>query len=355
MKLKSFPAKMNLRGKRVLVRVDWNIRLGSKDGASKISQSIPWLKELKKRGAIVILLTHLGRPEGRDPQLSTAQLAEIANQKFRLGVLFHPTSISDPESRAALRESLKEDGPGTIHLLENVRFESGETKNDPALAKAFASLGDVFVNDAFASCHDVHASVVGVAKHLPSFAGPNLSGEVTALSRLIEKPKHPFISFVGGAKVADKEPVLKVLVQFCDAVCVGSSYVADAKRFLKQKKIIMPLDVVQVDGAAADVGSKTLAMWRPLIKKAKTILWNGPVGITKDPATIKGSLALARMIAKDRPSSSFAIAGGGDTVPVILSTKTVKGFTFVSMGGGALLQFIAKKGKLPGLLPLMKK
>ncbi len=384
MKLRTLPSTLNLKGKRILLRVDWNIPIKKKfesEDVLKIERSLATLKQLKKRGAIVIVLTHLGRPKGRDPKFSTRRLVPILKH-FGVSIRFVNGLVV---GRAK---------PGSIFLLENVRFNPGEEKNDPKLAKAYASLADLFINDAFAS-YRPHASVVGIPKFLPSYAGPALVAEVQALQRLIHHPKRPFIAFIGGLKISSKLPFLKSLLTLCDRVYLGGamgmniaaargwgvgisiiekSALPMAHTIMDNQKLILPVDVqvttrltshlklraiairsVGPKDMVVDVGSKTLAMWKRDIGSVKTILWNGPVGIVEIPASAKGSKALARMIGAYAKGSAFGVAGGSDTVPIIFSTKTEKKFDYVSTGGGALLEFVAKKGRLPGLIPLLKK
>jgi phosphoglycerate kinase len=281
-----------------------------------------------------------------------------------------------------------------VHLLENVRFEKGEETNDKSLAKAYADLADMFVNDAFASCHRSHVSVVGIAKLLPAYAGPSLTNEVSHLIRLIDKPASPFIAVVGGLKLSTKLPVIEALASACDKVMIGGAMatpflkakkfdigksvyekegVAIAAKLLKKKNLLLPEDVVvtqkltpnpslrrvgvrQIEkrDMVVDVGPKTLKAWGEQIAKAKTILWNGPIGITENKACGFGSRFLARAIARRAKGKAFGVSGGGDTIPVIVQTKTEEGFDFVSTGGGAMLEFIAKRGKLPGIMALLR-
>ncbi|MDP3793300.1 MAG: phosphoglycerate kinase [Candidatus Uhrbacteria bacterium] len=388
MKLRTVPSIMNLKGKRVLLRVDWNIPSESPvtghrspEEELKIKRSIATLKQLSRRGAIVIVLTHLGRPNGRDPKFSTRRLVPIL-KRFGVSVRFVDGFVV---GRAK---------PGSIFLLENVRFNLGEEKNDPKLAKRYASLGDVFVNDAFAS-YRPHASVVGIPKFLDSYAGPALVAEVQALQHLIHHPKQPFIAFIGGLKVSSKLSFLKTLITLCDRVYLGGAMsmniaaargwsvgastieaaaVPMARPLIKNQKLILPVDVqvttrltrhprlrstpirsIGPKDMVVDVGPKTLAMWKREIGSAKTILWNGPVGIVERMASAKGSMALARMIAQRSQDDAFGVAGGSDTVPIVFSTKTQKKIDYVSTGGGALLEFVAKKGRLPSFIPLLTK
>ncbi len=397
MNLKTLPKTKSLKGQRVLVRVDWNIPLdgGVEPEASlKVERSLRTLQDLAKRGAVIIVMTHLGRPKKREMALSTKQLVPLLKKAYQLEVVFHPESISDKVGRTKLGKDLKAAEPGSIHLLENVRFEAGEEKNLPSLAKAYASLADLFVNDAFASCHREHVSVVGVAKYMPAFAGPSLVDEVKALSPLLGKPKRPFVAVIGGKKLTTKLPVIQALLTVCDVVMVGGamahagfvakglaigkSYlekegVEDAKKLIRSSKLRLPVDVmvatklepradlqnVTVDKVGkkemiVDIGYATMKEWAECIQGAQTILWNGPVGITEIASMGSGSRFLARVIGGHAKNKAFGVAGGGDTIPVIMETKTQTWFDFVSTGGGAMLEFFVKKGRLPGLDVLLK-
>lgn len=397
MVLRTLSKSLALKGKRVLVRVDWNVPFRNgilPEESLKIERSLSDIRDLAKRGAIVIVLTHLGRPKGRERSLSTQHLLPLLKSHYRFPIRFHSASVSNENERAALLASFKEAEPGSVHLLENVRFEKGEEANDFKLAKAYATLGDLFVNDAFASSHRAHVSVVGIAKRLPSYAGPMLADEVNAISTLLNKPKKPFVAIIGGLKVSTKIQVLQSLLSICDRVLVGGamattlglalkrpsgksfvekSALALVKTMVKNKKLGLPMDVVVKERSdhpklrrvladkvgkkdiVVDVGPRTLAAWGKEIASAKTILWNGPVGVSEVEASGAGSRFLARTIADHAKGKTFAVVGGGDTLPILVATKTVSRFDHVSTGGGALLEFISKKGKLPGLIPLMKK
>ncbi|HEU0051027.1 MAG TPA: phosphoglycerate kinase [Patescibacteria group bacterium] len=395
MDVRPLPSSLSLKGKRVLVRVDWNVPLKKsrlqEEDAVKIKQSVSFLHNLSRRGAVVILLTHLGRPEGRDLAYSTRVLADVVNHQFGMGVVFHPEAFSKKQEFERLRKALIASGNGSIHLLENVRFEKGEEKNDARLADLYAQLGEVFINDAFASCHRAHASVVGIAKKLPSYAGPNLRSEIQALDQLLHHQKKPFVTVIGGFKISSKLPVLKKLARLSDAVCIGGAMastllaakgvslgesfvekeaLAEAKQLARQKNILLPTDVrvshalkkgvlkecesdhVPAHEIVVDIGRKTIAEWGAILKRAKTILWNGPVGIVEHPAFARGTNDLLHLIANCR---AYKVAGGGDTVPLIFAQKKERFFDHISMGGGALLEFVERGGRLPGLAPLVRR
>lgn len=397
MKLPVLPAKLSVKGKRIFVRVDWNVPLTglAAEDSLKVRRSVDVIADLANRGAIVIVATHLGRPKGRENAFSTKILLDLVSREYKLKMSFLGEALDAPEGLAKAEKTLKQAEPGTIFLLENVRFYSGEEKNVPALAQAYASLAQIFLNDAFASCHRAHASVTGVAKFLPAYAGPNLANEVTALERLIQKPKKPFLAIIGGAKITTKVGVLEALLKVADQVLIGGamataffaakkkeigkSYVEKegipiAKKLGKNPKIQLPVDVVVAKkiakGASArvvaikdmkkadaigDIGPQTMLAWSAEIKKAQTIVWNGPMGVTEIPTFSHGSLVISRALAMRSKGSAYGVIGGGDTLPVALATGMSEWVDHLSTGGGAMLEFISKKGRLPGLVALIKK
>lgn len=386
MKLPVLATKTSLKGKRVLVRVDWNIpqdKHHEPEDTTKIERDAPFIAELLKRGATVIAMTHLGRPKKPDQAFSTKHLLR-AVEHF---VGTKPTLLTDPDSKRMTKGV-------NFFLLENVRFFSGEEKNDKALAKKYALLGEMFVNDAFASCHRTHASVVGVTKLLPSYAGPSLEAEVEGLSHLLDSPKHPFIACIGGAKLSTKMEVITSLLPLADRILIGGAmahpfFVAKklkigksylekasvplAKKLLKNPKIVLPTDIVVATGlnpktahvvplkgvrassVIADIGTETMMAWSREFKGAKTIMWNGPVGVAEVPAFSHGSRVIAQAIASRSKGPCFGVVGGGDTLPIVERSGMGDWIDHVSTGGGAMLEFIALKGKLPGLVALSDK
>jgi phosphoglycerate kinase len=320
---------------------------------------------------------------------------ELLKKDFGMKAEFYPESVMRSAERDRLARLVAGAKAGSVHVLENVRFELGEEENDVELSQAYASLGDLFVNDAFASCHRTHASVVGIAKCLPAYAGPNLVDEATALSRLLTKPKRPFVAVIGGLKISTKLPVIKILLSVCDHLLIGGAMATTIEASLKQqvgvsiieedemdaakmigknKKVLLPIDAVVTNktadpskaetvsihkipklGMIVDIGPETLDQWSSILAKANTILWNGPVGMVEKPEFAKGSLHLARIIGQRVKGRPFGVVGGGDTDPLVLISHTKNMFDHISMGGGALLDFIAEKGKMPGLLPLVTK
>lgn len=397
--LRTLSAKRKLKNVPVLMRVDWNVPVSSV-GASdslKIGRTIDTISDLQKRGAKVILMTHIGRPKRREKKLSTRRLVPILKSHYGIDITHHSESVSKKKDLEKLQKRIEEADAGTVHLLENVRFEKGEEKNQKTLSKQYASLAELYINDAFASSHRKHASVVGVARELKkqAFAGPDLVEEVKHLKYLIEKPKKPCAAIIGGKKLSTKIPVLKSLLKSCDMVMVGGamatpffkaeglnigkSYyepamVRQAKQMLKsKKKLRLPEDVMVVKSVKrsskrvyrrvedleksdviVDVGPATLAKWAGELQKAKTILWNGPVGVTEIEAMGFGSRFVARLIAARSHHGAWTLSGGGDTLPVILEVGAEDDLNFVSTGGGAMLEFITNKGMLAGLQPLFK-
>lgn len=394
MTLNALPSKLNLKGKRVFLRVDWNVPL--RDGnlpagrqvapedSLKISRTIETIRNLSSRGAIVLVATHLGRPKKREKEWSTRPLVKLVAKQYRVPLIFWDELVAPKKAK-----------PGDVYLLENVRFNPGEETNDQKLAKQYAAMAHLFVNDAFASCHRNHASVVGIAKQLKSYAGPTLVAEVAAMERVIVKPKKPFVAVIGGAKITTKIDVLTELLKTADRVLLGGAMataffaakrqnigksfvekegVALAKKLVKNHKIVLPTDVVvakkialgadaravrvadvKSSDAIGDIGPETMRLWSQEVKNAQTIVWNGPLGVTEIPTFSHGSLVIGQSIAIRSKGPAYGVVGGGDTLPVILATGMSEWVDHLSTGGGAMLEFIAKKGKLPGLLALQKK
>ncbi|MBU0540586.1 phosphoglycerate kinase [Patescibacteria group bacterium] len=398
MNLRILPERTSLKGKKVLLRVDWNVPLSSTFApheSLKLERSFAVIEDLQKRGATVVLMTHLGRPKKFDARYSTEDLARLAHRMSDICINFLPGSLEKPKELESIRVVLDKAKPGSVYLLENVRFLEGEETNKPALAKAMASLADIFINDAFASCHRVHASVVGVARQLPAYAGASLLDEVKALGYLLAKPKRPFIAIIGGIKLSTKMQVLEALLNTADEVLIGGAMAhpffqvknyrigksfsekisgATIKKMLKRGNLVLPKDVLTAPalkaGAAAhcvapnkvgareiigDIGTETMMDWAAHIKKAKTIVWNGPVGVAEIPTFSHGSLFLARAIAARSQGSAFGVVGGGDTLPIVMQSGMSEWIDHISTGGGAMLEFLANKGKLPGLLALKDK
>ncbi len=383
-------ADLELAGKRVLIREDFNVPLsdGKVTSDARLRAAIPTLRLALDAGARVILMSHLGRPkEGeRDPALSLAPVAKVL-----AGLLGRPLRFHDDGLEGVAAE------PGEAVLLENVRFLKGEKKDDPALAKRMAALCDIFVMDAFGTAHRAEASTHGVALAAPvACAGPLLAGELDALERALEKPKRPLVAVVGGSKVSTKLEVLESLIARVDQLVVGggiantflaatgvavgkSLHEADmidvAKRLLAQAKtrgvgIPIPTDVVvarefaatakaQVRAAAEvrademilDIGPDTAKAVAGIVAKAGTIIWNGPLGVFEFEAFGAGTRTLAEAIAT---SPAFSVAGGGDTLAAIDKYGVADRMSYISTGGGAFLEFVEGK-TLPAVAALERR
>jgi len=376
-------------GKIVLVRVDFNVPLDKKGRITddkRIRESIPTIKHLMKQGARVVLASHLGKPKGVDESL---RMNTIAKQLEKL--LKHPVIKVDDCIGAEVEDEINETTPAEVVLLENLRFHEGEEKNDRLFAMALADLADFYVNDAFGSSHRNHASVVGVAEFLPSCAGFLLEKEIKELSRLFS-PKTPFYAFMGGAKISDKINIVESLAKKADKVLLGGAMIFTfykalgyevgkslfekdklglAKAVLKKyhSKIVLPEDVVVANTVASnaktkvvpmhgipkgwqgvDIGPKTLMHYSDLAKRAKTIFWNGPMGIFEIKKFSKGTIGLAKAVAS---AKALTIIGGGDSASAIEQAKLQNKITHLSTGGGAALEFIEQE-TLPGIEALKK-
>jgi phosphoglycerate kinase len=391
MKFKSFADwKINLQGRRVLLRVDFNVPL--KDGKviedRRLKSSLSTIRELKDRGAKVVIAAHLGRPRGRKTAaLSLRPVARHLAKLLSLPVAFVPETVGERVERAV--EKMKS---GSVLMIENLRFNSGEEKNDPRFARALGAFADYYVNDAFASSHRDAASITGVPRYLPSAAGALLLEEVKVLSSLLEKAKKPFFVLIGGAKIETKIGVIKNLAKRANAVALGGSLVAPflkakgfpigrspalpkdvtlAKRLLRDKKILLPIDVVVAKNPKAkalvrdvsaigrdeiiyDIGPETIRLYSGLIKKAATIVWNGPLGYFEIPKFSHGTKAIALIFAARSRGKAYGVCGGGETVQAVEERKVADWIDFVSTGGGAMLEFLEGK-KLPGLKALGEK
>ncbi len=378
--LKDLPIRL---GKIVLVRADLNVPL--KDGKitddTRIRESLPTIQYLLKKKAIVLLLSHLGRPKGIDDSLRMDPIAERLEQLLKRHVLKADDCVG-----AEVEDTINEMHSGDILVLENVRFHPEEEANDDSFARALAELADFYVNDAFGSSHRAHASIVGVPKYLPSAAGFLLEKEIKMLSKAL-KPKKPFVVVLGGAKVSDKIGVIENLAKKADKILVGGAMmftflkalgknvgqskleqdkINEARKLLKKlgKKIVLPVDVVVADKPDAkaktkivgideipksmiglDIGPQTIKLFESELKRAKTVVWNGPMGMFEIPVFAKGTNAVAKAISKLKATT---IVGGGDSISAIQKLGIVKKFSHVSTGGGASLEFLEGK-KMPGI------
>lgn len=364
------------KGTRVLLRVDANVPLVDGDvsegGMLRIRAAIPEILRLQKRGSRIVIATHLGRPMGR--HVSALSTSVIANAFAR--ELKHPVRwiahVTGERAGAAINR-LK---PGGIAMLENLRFEAGETKNDAAFAKSLSEFVDVFVNNAFGVCHEKHASVHAITKYLPSFAGELLIREIDALSRA---PEHPFVLVLGGAKVATKIPLLHRLGKHADAIVIGGGAaltfiaasggtfgaqaprftsaddVAEAKLALRYLggKIVLPVDLIASKRRReiVDIGPASIRAATDMIGQAKTIVWNGPMGIIEEADGYTGTLGIAWAIASN--AAAYSVVGGGETTEFLESWGIADRFSHVSTGGGAMLAFLGGE-PMPGLSVLRK-
>jgi phosphoglycerate kinase len=382
---------IDVKGKRVLVRVDYNVPI--KDGAvgddTRIRAAMPTLQYLLDHGAAVILCSHLGRPkEGPDPKFSLKPVAAHLSKLLGKPVAFAEDCIG-PTAEAAAK-ALK---PGEVLLLENTRFHPEEEKNDPGMSKQLAALAEVYVNDAFGSAHRAHASTEGVAKHLPAVAGFLMEKEIQYLGAAVADPAKPFVAILGGAKISDKIGVIKNLLTKADVILIGGGMantffkaqgypVADslvedealetAREVVKLAgpKLRLPVDVVigdKFDASAAhksmptgpipdgwrilDIGQETIAAYTKVIAGAKTVVWNGPMGVFEFPEFAKGTFGVAKAVAD---SGAVSIIGGGESVAAIQQSGLAGKITHISTGGGASLEMLEGL-TLPGVAALQDK
>lgn len=436
------PQISDIKNKTVLVRVDYNVPLKKEDSGvlhvtndERITASLETIQFLLKHNAKVVLMSHLGRPEthhssvqdsiknqakiaSANHKYSLKPVAEYMKNQLQLPVVFSKESIGKNAQKEVFLAK-----KGEIVLLENIRFHSGEQENDPQFSKELAKLADVYINEAFSTSHRSHASIVEIAKHLPSFAGFALEKEVSTFVKMMEEPRRPLVIILGGAKISDKVGAIEHLAKIADIVLVGGavansflkadgleiykSFIEDAPADLKKKninytdvacsllekhktekmlmngyiplpKIVYPIDVVAghsleetnankteiidltIDPAKTtihhdknllylDIGPNTIKLYQEIIAHAKTIFWNGPMGVWENPILAQGSKKIAASVAL---SNAITIIGGGDTIACTTHFGLDKQYSYVSAAGGAALDFLSGK-KLPGLLPLI--
>lgn len=334
----------DVRGKIVLVRVDFNVELDeNRDVREKYKivagkQTIEWLMA---QGAHVALATHFGRPEGKhNEKFSVKQIADDAERLLDIRIKFVDDCIG--ESVEAALHHLRPDREAV--LLENVRFYPGEEANSPEFAKKLAKPFDLFVNEAFSVCHRDQASVTGVTEHLPSFAGWHLAGEVEHLARVLNHPEHPAIAVIGGAKIETKLPVLKAFEAMYDYVLVGSKIAleASAESLVFSDKVLLPKDYAKDN---LDIGPETVKMFEGALRGARTIVWNGPLGKFEEPPYDEGTKRILDAVLK---SDAFSVIGGGESVQMLEEWGAFDKIGFVSTGGGAMLDFLGG-APMPGL------
>ena len=385
--------QLALQGKRVFIRVDFNVPL-SKTGEvtddTRIREALPTIRYAQQQGAQILLASHLGRPKGKvDPTLSLKPAADRLATLMNVSVTLAPDCIG-PGTQAVINAVAN----GGIVVLENLRFHVEEERNDDTFSRALAALADVYINDAFGSSHRAHASVVGMVPYVSHKAvGFLMQKEVTALSRLLQTPEHPFVAILGGAKVSDKIALVGSLLSRADTIIIGGAMaytllqaqgvqigkslvepekIDQVKEILSKAKqkgvtILVPQDHVVVaelqpnaassttssadipnDRLGVDIGPQTIETFRTALRLARTILWNGPMGVFEMPPFDRGTRALAETVANTR---CFSIAGGGDTVAALTQAGLANKISHLSTGGGASLEFL-EAGDLPGLAAL---
>jgi phosphoglycerate kinase len=382
--LKASITNVEVDGVRVLVREDFNVPMskGSISDDARVRAALPTLSHLSQRGAKVTVMSHLGRPAGFDPALSLRPVALRLGSLLGQEVAFAEDCVG--EKAAAGAGSLERGG---VLLLENVRFHPEDEANDPEFARSLASLGDVFVNDAFAASHRAHASVVGVAAYLPAYAGELMEAELAALHEALDQPKRPMVAVVGGAKVSTKIGVLLNLIDKVDALLIGG---AMANTFFKAGgwptgkglvedgalksasdiearaggKLLLPVDLVcarrmaageelrtmgadavEPEWMALDIGPRSVEMFKERLRDAATVVWNGPVGVSEIEDFSAGTKAIGEAIAS---TSAYTLVGGGDTVAAVETLGLTGRFSHISTGGGATLEYLEGK-ELPGI------
>ncbi len=396
---------IDLHHKRVLVRVDFNVPLEEKDGKmvvtdlTRIQETLPTLRALLAQQAKIILCSHLGRPKGKPcPKQTLAPVVPVLSELVGLPVQFSSQTVGDEAKAKALALQ-----PGEVLLLENTRFEAGEEANDPALSRALAELAEVFVNDAFGSAHRAHSSTAGVADHLPAVCGLLMQKELAYLHDELEAPQRPFVVILGGAKVSDKIGVIQRVLEKADTVIIGGGMAYTFRKLVegitlgkslykpewepiaqaaldkareRGVKLLIPVDAMITDAfdfdakklgntrytavgegipegwEGVDIGPESVKLFSAAIAEARTVIWNGPMGVFEIPTAAKGTFDIAEAVAAN--GSAKTIIGGGDSVKAVKKAKLGDKMTFISTGGGASLELLEGK-ELPGVACLQEK
>ncbi|MDO8499791.1 MAG: phosphoglycerate kinase [bacterium] len=392
MQVRSIKQLKSLRGKTVLVRVDFNVPIEKSvvKESYKISQSLPTISYLLKKGAKVILVSHLGRPKsGYAATSSLKPLVAILTNLLKKEVIFLSDKNCGSGYWIKARKKIGASAPGSVILLENIRFFTGEAENSLVLSQAMASLADVFVFDGFAVAHRRIASVTGVSTLLPAYAGLLLEKEIVGLNRVLDHPKQPLVVILAGVKMETKIPVLKNLFKIADHILIGGGVfntylqalgrqlgqtrldrglLAEALKYCSNPKVIKPVDVVvgSADGKKArvikvnnnlkindtegifDIGPESVKLFSQYIKKARTIVWNGSMGNFEQHPYEYATYAIARMLGERSSGRAFGVCGGGETVEIIRHLRVADQIDLVSTGGGAMLKFLGGE-VLPGI------
>ncbi|OLD80554.1 MAG: phosphoglycerate kinase [Ktedonobacter sp. 13_1_20CM_4_53_7] len=350
---------IDVAGKRVLVRVDFNVPLDAEQHITddtRIRAALPTIEYLLDHGAAVILMSHLGRPKGK--AVETMRLTPVAQ---RLSELLHKPVQMAPDCIGPEVEALARNlQPGQVLLLENLRFHDEEEKNDPAFARQLASLGDIYVNDAFGTAHRAHASTEGVTHYLPGVAGFLMEKEINFLGGALENPRRPFAAIVGGAKVSDKIAVLERLISMVDMLLIGGGMAntflkAEGDRFAADANhTVVAVSEVPKGWRIMDIGPETITAFRKALEGAETIVFNGTLGVAEMPAFARGTDAIIEILAERTKAGATTIIGGGDSAAAVEQAGAAEKMSHVSTGGGASLEFLEGR-VLPGVAALQDK
>ena len=386
---------LDASGQRVFVRVDYNVPLedGKITDDQRIRATLPTIRLLLSQGARVVLASHLGRPDGKvQDSLRLRPVAERLSQ-----LLGRPVPVTGDALGQGTEDAVKRLRPGELLLLENLRFHAAEEKNDPAFAKALAAYADVYVNDAFGTAHRAHASTVGIAKLLPAYAGLLMEREIAMLSQVLEHPARPFAAVLGGAKVSDKIKVIDNLLTKVQILVLGGGMAntfllaqgrsvgkslaepdraEDARRILASAaeqgvEVILPVDVIVAKEVTrgseyktlsaekipaswhiVDVGKQTIARMTEALAPARTVFWNGPLGVFEIPSFAAGTKAMARLLAEKAEAGATVVVGGGDSAAAVQQLGLADKMTHISTGGGASLEYLEGR-ELPGVTVLL--